>query len=82
MVGGLGKVGGQLCDAAHSGPTLQYSTFRRLLQGTAGADCGTAVVGGQWPVASSRLPGTAGDENETVAARGMGICTPFWDCRP
>ena len=53
MVGGLGMVGGQLCDAARSGPawlcsgwTLQYSTFRRLLLGTAGPDFSSAVDSG------------------------------------
>ena len=61
MAGGLGKVGGQLCSAErlgldwlYSGSTLQYSTFRGLVQGRAGADCGTAVAGGQWPVVSGR----------------------------
>ena len=34
-----------------SGSTLQYSTFRSLLQGTSGADCGTAGAGGRWSVA-------------------------------
>ena len=53
MVCGLGMVGGQLCDAARSGPawvcsdsTLQYSTFRSLLQGTAGPDFSSAVDSG------------------------------------
>ena len=58
MVSGLGMVGGQVCDAARTGPawmwagsTLQYSTFRKLLQGTAGPDFDNAVDSGQWSVA-------------------------------
>ena len=54
MVGGLGMVGGPLCDAARSGPawlcsdsTLQYSTFRSLLQGTAGPDQGIRILLGE-----------------------------------
>ncbi len=50
MAGGLDMVDGQMCDAARSGSTLQYSTFRRLSQGTVGPDCGIAVVGGQLSV--------------------------------
>ena len=53
MVCGLGMVGGQVCDAARSDPawlfsgsTLQYSTFWKLMQGTAGPDYGTAVDSG------------------------------------
>ncbi len=53
MVGGLGMEGGQLWEGARSGPawlfsgsTLQYSTFRKLMQGTAGPDYGTAVDSG------------------------------------
>jgi len=60
MAGGLGMVGGRVCDAARSGPawycsgsTLQYSTFRRLVQGRAGPDYGAAEVSGQWPVAGN-----------------------------
>ena len=73
---GLDMVDGQVCDAArsgaawlHSGSTLQYSTFRSLQQGTLGADCGMAVDGGRWlvasgqelqmPVASGQLPGVS-----------------------
>ncbi len=61
MVGGLGRVGGQVCDAARSGPawvcsgsTLQYSRFQSLLQGTAGPDFSTAVDSGQWSVVSGQ----------------------------
>ena len=42
------------------GSTLQYSTFRKLLQGTAGPDFDNAVDSGQWSVASGQWPGTAG----------------------
>ena len=91
MVGGLGMVGGQLRDAARSGPvwlcsgsTLQYSTFRSLLQGTVGRDCGTVVAGGRWPVAGGRLPvagcqlrGTGGD-----GWRRAGIAQARWHYFP
>ena len=71
MAAGLDMVDGQVCDAArsgaawlHSGSTLQYSTFWSLQQGTLGADCGMAVDGGRWPVAS-------GQELQMPVARGQ-----------
>ena len=58
MVGGQGMLGGQLRDAARSGPawlcsgsTLQYSGLRGLLQEAVGADCGAAGVSSRWSVA-------------------------------
>ena len=94
MVGGLGMMGGQLCDAALLGPAwlcsgsnLQYSTFRSLLQGRAGRDlrhgsCQWSVASGRWSVASGRWPGTAGAGAGWSGARSVGGARTRWHYFP
>ena len=83
MFGGLGMVGGQLCDAALLGPAwlcsgsnLQYSTFRSLLQGRAGRDLRHGSC--RWSVASGRWPGTAGAGAGWSGARSVGDARTRW----